>query len=474
MTEVKEKMLQAVRKLDAALTRHKNIWGLMLAAMLSGLMALYNVSSGPLSNLNDIGGWSNRFLMIALTAVMMMLVLSCAVLLHKRSFSRLALRELILTAGMMILLLGINQKTFVYSKQVQPIVRLMDETGLAAMAGAKTNLSAPALTLLYLVTRGPIYDMYLVKLLCIAAFMGLGLLAVHAADERGWGIRAEALLTLCLILPQGFLSAGCAAQLEIVSALLLGISLTLLAQKRHPLACALTFGAAFALCGAALYALPFYLFGDKKLKPAHLAAALGLALALCVPAVIGGVPAGEAFSSLVRANLALPEYAAGVPNAMSIISRAPVEEMPQYFLLRQIPALDTVTNFPEYFTQAHYAVLVHGVTLAALAAYVGLCAVKLPPMRRAFMLAVAAMFVCPGAGAGFFLALAVLCVYVIFAEPELRIPACLVLFATAGGLAYPVTQEVLLPLAAGVGLVGAALCMTLGILPGAGRKETND
>lgn len=471
---IEGKLLRAAKKLDAALTRHKNIWGLLLAALLSGGIALYHVSSGPLSNLNDIGGWNNRLLMIVLTAAVMLLVLSSAVFLHQRSFSRLALRELILTAGMMILLLGINQKTFVYSRQVQPIVRLMDEAGLQAMAGVKTNLSAPALTLLYLITRGPIYDMYLVKLLCIAAFMGLGILAVHAADERGWGLRAEALMTLCLILPQGFMSAGCAAQLEIVSALLLGISLTLLAQNRHPLACALTFGGAFALCGAALYALPFYVCGEKKLKPIHLTAALGFALMLCVPAVIDGVPAGKAFLSLVRANLALPEYASGVPNAMSIISRAPVEEMPQYFLLRQIPELDTVTNFPQYFTQAHYAVLVRGVTLAALSAYVGLCAVKLPPVRRAFMLAVAAMFVCPGAGAGFFLALAVFCMYVIFAEPELRIPACLVLFATAGGLAYPVTQEVLLPLAAGAGLVGAALCMTLGILPGAGRKEVND
>lgn len=90
--------------------------------------------------------------------------------------------------------------------------------------------------MLYAVTRGPIYDLYMLKLLCIVCFLALAVLAAYAADRHELGWRAEVLLTLCVILPQGFLAAGCAAQIEVLSALLLGISLTLLDEKKHPLA----------------------------------------------------------------------------------------------------------------------------------------------------------------------------------------------------------------------------------------------
>ena len=59
---------ESVQRLNAFLTRHKRLFGSMTALALALLLALYNVSSGPLRNLNDIGGWSNRALFIAMTA----------------------------------------------------------------------------------------------------------------------------------------------------------------------------------------------------------------------------------------------------------------------------------------------------------------------------------------------------------------------------------------------------------------------
>ena len=123
------------------------------------------------------------------------------------------------------------------------------------MNDMRLNLSAPAVTALYLLTRGPIYDMYMLKLACMGAFLLMAVLAAHAADRRGWGLRGEALLLLCLILPQGFLTAGSAPQIDALGALLLVAALTLLDEK-HPLGGMLLYGAAFALSGAALYALP--------------------------------------------------------------------------------------------------------------------------------------------------------------------------------------------------------------------------
>ena len=284
-------MKKQIEAVQAFADRHSLLLGAVLAALLAGALALYNVSSGPLSNLNDIGGWSNRALFIVMTAAAHAAVLLMQTALYRKSFVRLAIRQILLTAGLVILLLGINQKTCLFVEQVLPLVRQMDAVALAAESSL--NLSAPALTVLYAVTRGPIYDLYMLKLLCIVCFLALAVLAAYAADRHELGWRAEVLLTLCVILPQGFLAAGCAAQIEVLSALLLGISLTLLDEKKHPFAAMLLYGAAAAVSGAALYAIPLicWLGGRDSVKPVHIAAGCAVVLLACVPAIIGGMRA---------------------------------------------------------------------------------------------------------------------------------------------------------------------------------------
>ena len=140
--------------------RHAHALGLLLAAVLAALTAVLNVSRGPLSNLNDIGGWTNRMAFIALAAAAHAAVLAMQALLNRKGFGRLALRQVLMTLGFLLLTLPINQKTLLFTEQVLPLVRKMDAMGLAAANESALNLSAPALTLLYAVTRGPIYDMY--------------------------------------------------------------------------------------------------------------------------------------------------------------------------------------------------------------------------------------------------------------------------------------------------------------------------
>ena len=469
-------MKKQIEAVQAFADRHSLLLGAVLAALLAGALALYNVSSGPLSNLNDIGGWSNRALFIVMTAAAHAAVLLMQTALYRKSFVRLAIRQILLTAGLVILLLGINQKTCLFVEQVLPLVRQMDEVALAAES--PLNLSAPALTVLYAVTRGPIYDLYMLKLLCIVCFLALAVLAAYAADRHELGWRAEILLTLCVILPQGFLAAGCAAQIEVLSALLLGISLTLLDEKKHPLAAMLLYGAAAAVSGAALYAIPLvcWLGGKDSVKPVHIAAGCAVVLLACVPAMIGGMPAGKAFASLLNAPLALPEYAAGVPNFASVFPHAAMEEMPEYFMLRQVPVLDSLTNASEFYTQTHFVELSHGMAFGALAAYIGLCAwlwgnKEMSAMKRAWILSVGAMVCCPGAGVGMWLPVSMLCLAAILTEPELRLPACIVLFAAAGGCCYPVTGETLVKPVYAFALCAAALLIAAGIIPlGAGKE----
>ena len=456
--------LALARRCDAALTRFRLPLGAALALLLAALTAAFNVESGPLRNLNDIGGWSNRLLFIALTAaVQMMLLLACA-LLHRGRFARLALRQVILTAGLLIALMGINQKSYAYVTLIQPLVR--------------------ALTLLYAITRGPVYDMYLAKLFAITCFSLTALLAVRAADRRGFGIRAEVLLTLMMILPQAFLSAACVPQVEGFAVLLLAMSATALdAEKPHPLAAALCFGGAAAVSGAALYALPLYalLIAEKRMKGRHLTAAGLLVLVCLLPAVCAGMAPDAALLSLVRANFGLPDYAAGSPTMMSIIPRANPLEMPEAFLLGHLESLDLLTNDQQFYTQAHFEQVMRGLSIAAVAVYAGLCALGLrkqgiSPLRRAMTLTLAALFCCPAASMGAWLALDVLCVMALVGEPGLRLPACLLLFATAGAGCYPLTAEILLPVAAAWALCGVSLCMLLDVIPmhrGTARKEAS-
>ena len=101
-------MKKQIEAVQAFADRHSLLPGAVLAALLAGALALYNVSSGPLSNLNDIGGWSNRALFIVMTAAAHAAVLLMQTALYRKSFVRLAIRQILLTAGLVILLLGIN------------------------------------------------------------------------------------------------------------------------------------------------------------------------------------------------------------------------------------------------------------------------------------------------------------------------------------------------------------------------------
>ena len=189
--------------------------------------------------------------------------------------------------------------------------------------------------------------------------------------------------------------------------------------------------------------------------------------------------AGNVFASLFKAVFALPEYAAGVPNFESVIPRAAMEEMPQYGLLRQIPVLDPQTNASPFYTQTHFEIMTRGMTIAALAMFVGLCAAlkrneKVSGLRKALSLALGAMLVCPGAGMGMWMPLCMLCLAAILREPETRLPACMVLFATAGGCCYPVTGEAPLAPVYAFAICAAALFMLLGVIPGAKKREVSD
>ncbi len=471
--------------LDGRLARFRLLIGAALALLIAAGFALLSVCAGPLYNLNDIGSFANRAVFIVMASGCLALVLLLAAGLSGGSVYRLLLREVIVLAGFVILMGGINQKTYFYTQNIQPMIRRMDSVGLSAFAQWETNLSAPAGTLLYILTRGPVYDMYTVKLACVASLMVLGVLAMHAADRRGLGLRAEALLALCLIMPQGFMSAACTALPDGICLALLGGALALLlAQKDCPVmkwAAAVLYGLSVAMSGLALYALPVfaYLACKKRMTAAQLATAGLIPLAACVPAIACGMPAGDALASLFRANLALPEYAAGAPNWLSMIPRAAVEEMPEMFKLQHLAQIDAQTHAQPYYTQAHFEQAALGMTICGAGVYAAAAAwlwqkKDMGMTARVFAFTLCALLVCPGATNAAFIAAGVIALYAIMEDGALRLPACLVLFAISGAAAYPMVEETLLPMVLAFALCLCALLMTVGILPTKFSMEEKD
>jgi len=169
-------------------------------------------------------------------------------------------------------------------------------------------------------------------------------------------------------------------------------------------------------------------------------------------------------------------YASGAPGVVHLIPRALVEETPQYAAtLRHLPQLDFVTHAQEYYTQEHFVLVMRGFALAGIAAYLGICALmrasRKDALTRVLTLVLAALIVCPGVTSAAWLAVDVLCLYAILARPQLRLPSCLVLFATMTSSSYPMTEEVMLPMIAAFALCFAALLMLLDVIP-AGKEET--
>ena len=75
------------------------------------LFALMSVSAGPLSQLDQIGGWALRQQFILLTCIGLFLVFSIFVVMFRPSYNKFALYMLVLCAGFMFRAYALDQLT---------------------------------------------------------------------------------------------------------------------------------------------------------------------------------------------------------------------------------------------------------------------------------------------------------------------------------------------------------------------------
>ncbi|MCR4707959.1 MAG: hypothetical protein K5746_08430 [Clostridiales bacterium] len=457
---------EAGRRTNLWLTRYGTAFGIALSLFIGAMTVLVNVSAGPLSNLNDIGGWRNRLLFLILCGISEALIQLLAVRLRPSSGGRMLLRQLLLVCGFHIALLAINQKTYYYTAQVQPLIRAAEGGGLSSLAGTQTVLSVPHLTLLFGLTRIPVYDLYLVKLLSIVSWQTLTLLFVFEAEKSLTGLQPEALLLFSQILPQAFLSAACAAQSDGFVLLLFAVSLFFW-KRGKPIPAAAFYGFTVSLCGILLLAAPLFMGGLRRyLNAGEMGSrrcqsilqnarpefvCIGIALIFyflpMLPAIFMGFPAGKALTSPFTGLFGVPPYTSGSPNLMALFPRASALEMPESFLLRRLPALDLETNASPFYTQAHFEMLMRGLALTGIAGFTAgsvYAKRKTSGVRLAFILSAMALFAVPGASMALWLACDLLALFLILTDRKMRVPCCFLLFVTAAGCCYPVTEEILI------------------------------
>lgn len=467
---------------------HCRAIGIILAVLLTAAVFVYNLFGGPLHNLNDIHNWSNRLLFTGYSAVVHFSLLMFLILDRDCDAGQLIIRELLVSVSLIIMFLAMNQKTFAYNSQVQPIVRAMDTKALAAIPDFSTSYSVPALTLYYLITRGPIYDMYLAKLFCIACYellcisvAYLSRICMNAAvmvskeelhvQRAGKGWKTDCALALSFILPQGFLSSACAAQIE-VAGVLFGVLAVILLEQGKKTGLVL-FGVGASICTALWLLIPLYVFRRDKWNLSIRDAFLPVlsAIILCIPgaAASSGV---KAFGSLLSSMTALPVARSGVPNMVSFFPRAVLEEMPESAFLRAVPELDLITWAADNYKMSHFTILMHGLSLACMAVYLGIYVYilnrKLPELCKCLILTGTAFMCAPGLTMGAWQLVTVACMFCIIFEPSLRLPCAIIMFATAAGCAYPVTGDIMIkPVHISI-LCIVALGMLMDLWPGKG------
>ena len=235
------------------------------------------------------------------------------------------------------------------------------------------------------------------------------------------------------------------------------------------------FGMGAAICTSCWLLIPILILRKEHLRLGiHEAALMVLsAMLCCVPGAIFGSGA-KAFFSLFSCMTSLPVAGSGVPGLVSFFPRAVMEEIPEYAYLRAVPALDMVSLSADNYKEIHYAILMHGISFANLAIYIGLSAYELKQrgsMICKILTLLLIAFICASSVTmGAWQIVSVLCVFAMVFEPVLRIPCGIILFATAGGCAYPVAGEIMIKPVYICILCIIAIGMLMELWPGKGKQ----
>lgn len=269
------------------------------------------------------------------------------------------------------MLARVNMLDFVtadYNSFLKGWLEIFREGGFAMLAQNVGDYNLIYQYILLLITKIPLHDLYLIKLVTVAFDYALALVMMRAAGRFG-GERAKLpVLGLMLIYPTVLIDGACWGQCDSVYVFFIVLSLYLLATDR-PMRSAAALAVAFAFKLQTIFFFPVVLLGllHKKYRLRDALVFLAAYVVTMIPALLAGKPFMEAL--MVYANQSMGQYydrlTYGAPNLYMLFPMMDFSTGQPFKWMRYIPGLDALGVNP-YLNPDIYPDLQHAALYACV------------------------------------------------------------------------------------------------------------
>ena len=202
---------------------------------------------------------------------------------------------------------------------------------------------------LLLITKVPLFELYLIKFGSVVFDYALAFVMMLAAGRFGGEKAKLPVFLLTMILPTVFVDGACWGQCDAVYVFFIVLSLYLLATDR-PVRSAAALAVAFAFKLQTIFFFPVVLLGllHKKYKLRHAAVFAGAYVATMIPALIAGKPFMDAI--LVYASQSMGQYydrlTYGAPNLYMFFPMMDFSVGQPFKWMRYLPGIDAEARNP--------------------------------------------------------------------------------------------------------------------------------
>lgn len=255
-----------------------------------------------------------------------------------------------------------------YNSFLKGWLEIFREGGFAMLAQNVGDYNLIYQYILLLITKIPLHDLYLIKLVTVAFDYALALVMMRAAGRFG-GERAKLpVLGLMLIYPTVLVDGACWGQCDSVYVFFIVLSLYLLATDR-PMRSAAALAVAFAFKLQTIFFFPVVLLGllHKKYRLRDALVFLAAYVVTMIPALLAGKPFMEAL--MVYANQSMGQYydrlTYGAPNLYMLFPMMDFSTGQPFKWMRYIPGLDALGVNP-YLNPDVYPDLQHAALYACV------------------------------------------------------------------------------------------------------------
>lgn len=278
------------------------------ACICAGLSAaLFAVLAGMMRGLEHCAGWGDALALALLFTLPAAAATAFYAVKERPSAGRLLFAGTLLGVLMAARATMLDFTTADYGSFLHPWTEVFREGGFAMLAQNVGDYNLVYQYFLLLVSKTPLHDLYLIKLLSVVFDYALAMVMMRAADHYAGKDAAVTALLLVPALPTVLLDGACWGQCDTVYVFFIVLALYLLETKR-PMRSAAALAIAFAFKLQTIFFFPVVLLGliHKRYKLRDAAVFFAAYLATMLPALLAGRPFMDALS--VYANQSVGQY----------------------------------------------------------------------------------------------------------------------------------------------------------------------